>query len=321
MHAIISVLMLFCACDGGQCAAADAGQLTVRAMTFNIRFNNPADGENRWAKRREFAAEVIRGQNCDFVGMQEVLPDQIADLLAMMPEYEKLGISREADGRSGEASPIFYRRDRWMPDPAEQGTFWLSDTPEVPASITWGNAWPRIVTWARFIERPTGRAIYVFNTHFDHISEVSRQKGAVLLARRITQRKHPDPVLLTGDLNCGESSAALKYLTGKTPDAPIKMLDTFRAAHPDARQVGTFHAFRGGVDHEKIDYVLALPYAVVHEAEIIRFSREGRYPSDHYPVMAEVGFAVADTAAVSCEVGTKRQTRREHRRHCNPRRR
>jgi endonuclease/exonuclease/phosphatase family metal-dependent hydrolase len=320
MHAILTALLLGCAFDAADCAAPEAATLTVRVMTFNIRFNNPLDGENRWANRREFTAEVIRGQRCDFVGMQEVLPDQMADLLAMLPEFDKLGVSRGADGREGEASPIFYRRDRWRPDPAEQGTFWLSDTPDVPGSITWANAYPRIVTWARFIERRGGGAIYVFNTHFDHISELSRQKGAALLARRIAARNYPDPVLLTGDLNCGESSAALKLLTGKTPDTQLKMLDTFRAVHVDEKQAGTFHAFRGGGEREKIDYVLALGEATVRAAEIIRDSRDGRYPSDHYPVMAEISVPVA--ASRAAESGGQRfHLRGARQRHLPPRRR
>jgi endonuclease/exonuclease/phosphatase family metal-dependent hydrolase len=265
--------------------------LDVKVLTFNIRYDNPKDGPNRWASRREMAAGLIRRFDGDFVCLQEVLPRQKADLLKMLPDYRAVGRSREADAARGEASPILYSVKRWKLDEKQQGTFWLSDTPETPGSITWGNACPRIVTWARFVEEKTGRGLYIYNTHFDHVSESSRQKSAALLARRIADRKSQEPVLLAGDFNSGESSAALAYLTSRTSESPIKLIDTFREAHPKEKRVGTFHAFRGGDADEKIDYVLALPGAKVRSAEILREHQKDRYPSDHYPVTCEVTFA------------------------------
>ena len=206
-------------------------------MTFNIRCNTVFDGPNRWPHRRELAAHVIRRYGADFVGVQEAEPDQIADLVKLLPEYRLLGRSREADPKVGEASPIFYRHKRWRLDADRQGTFWLSDTPEKPGSKTWGNGYPRIVTWGRFVEEKTGHGAYAFNTHFDHLSEASRRKSATLLARRIAERSRPEPVVLTGDFNSGESSAALAYLTGKKPGSPIMLIDTFRAVAP-GREAG-----------------------------------------------------------------------------------
>jgi len=269
------------------------GGLAVRAMSFNIRFNNPKDGPNRWSERRETAAEVIRRFDGDFIGMQEALPDQIADLLEMLPGYCSFGAPRGADGQGGEASPIFYRHDRWTIDARRQGTFWLSDAPHVPGSITWGNAWPRIVTWARFVEQRSGRGLYVFNTHFDHVSALSRSKGAALLAEAIAARDLPDPVLVTGDFNAGETSEPIEYLTGRRPGSPARLVDTFRELHVGADVAGTFHAFRGEPRPDKIDYVFVPPGADVRAAEIIRFNLDGRYPSDHFPVAAEVVFAVS----------------------------
>ena len=109
-----------------------------------------------------------------------------------------------------------------------------------------------------------------------------------MLAKQIAGRQRPEPVLLTGDFNSGESSAAIAYLTGKTPGTPIKLVDSFRALHPDEKQVRTFHGFRGGTEGEKIDFILVLPTAKVRWAEILHDNQNGRYPSDHYPVAAEV---------------------------------
>lgn len=269
-------------------AQSGTDQLRVKAMTFNVRYGAAGDGPNRWTERREMVADVIRRFDGDFVGVQEALPDQIAYLREALPTYRLIARSRQVDPQRGEAVPLLYRHKCWRLDEAEQGTFWLSDTPEVPASTTWGNDIPRIVTWGRFAESGTGRALYLYNVHFDHRSEPSRQKSAVLLAKRIAGRKHPDPVILTGDFNCGESSVAVRYLKGRQNQSPLKLLDTFRVQHPDEKVVGTFGGFRGNREGEKIDYVFALPDVKVLRAEIVYFNREGRYPSDHYPVTAQM---------------------------------
>jgi len=272
-------------------AAKAAEALNIKAMTFNIRLNNKNDGANRWSERREMAADLIRRFEGDFVNLQEALPDQIADLQKMLPDYQMIGRSREADASRGEAVPIFYRQKRWQLDKNQQGTFWLSDIPEKPGSITWGNACTRIVTWGRFVDAETKRGIYVYNTHFDHISEPARQKSAALLLQRITERAKPEPVIVTGDFNAGESSKAISLLAGKASASPIKLIDTFRTLHPDAKGVGTFHDFGGGTESQKIDYIFVLPGAKILSAAILHDHRGRRYPSDHFPVTAEVVFS------------------------------
>lgn len=264
--------------------------MTVRIMTFNIRLNTPQDGKNRWSERRDLALEVVRRFDGDFIGLQEALPDQLGDLRKALPEFRAIGRSREADANRGEACPILYRRERWRLDPEQHGTFWLSDTPEKPGSITWGNACTRIVTWGRFVNVRSGHGLYVYNTHFDHVSDPSRLKSAALVSQRVADRKNPDPVVLTGDFNCGPASPAIRYLVDPTSDSPVHWVDTFRELHPNAANSGTFHAFRGGTQDEKIDYILIFPSAEVRSSEIVRDHRGDRYPSDHFPVTAEVVF-------------------------------
>jgi endonuclease/exonuclease/phosphatase family metal-dependent hydrolase len=286
-----AVLLLACGAIVLRSDAARAEEaLAVKIMTFNIRYDNSGDGPNRWAQRREAAVDVIRRFAGDFIGIQEALPHQVADLQKALPDYRQLGRSREADAQRGESTPILYRHERWRLDPEQSGWFWLSDTPETAGSTTWNNVIPRMVVWARFIDEKTGRGLYVFNTHFDHLSEPSRRKSAELLARRIIARKSTEPVVVVGDFNAGEASFSIRYLTGQEADSPLALVDTFRALHADEKQVGTFHGFRGGTDKEKIDYVLASPGAKVLKAEILRdrIAGEDRYPSDHYPVTAEL---------------------------------
>jgi len=157
----------------------------------------------------------------------------------------------------------------------------------------------RICTWARLVDN-TGEAsncaaLYIFNTHLDHRSQPSREKAVRLIAERIAARSHPDPVVVTGDMNAGERNPAVRFFLGGKGGAgetgPARFVDSYRALHPDEKVVGTFHGFTGLAPGGKIDYVVVPPNAKVLEAEIIRISYDGRFPSDHFPVTARVRLA------------------------------
>jgi len=274
---------------GGQAGA----EPNLVVMTYNIRYGTANDGENSWANRKEIAIDVLRRHSPDVVGLQEALRFQIDDIRAALPRYAEIGVGRDDGMTKGEYSAILYRKDRF--DVTDSGTFWLSDTPEKPGSITWGNNCTRLCTWGRFVRKDTGRAFYHFNTHLDHVSQYSRERAAVLLAQRIRDRKHPDPVLLTGDFNTGEDNPVVRYLKGEleSPVAsgdfsknPVVLVDTFRVLHPDEKVVGTFHSFNGDRTRDKIDYIFAQPGTKVLRTEILRDNTDNRYPSDHFPIVA-----------------------------------
>jgi endonuclease/exonuclease/phosphatase family metal-dependent hydrolase len=268
----------------GRAAATPREPLTV--MSFNIRYGTASDGENAWPARREMLFDVVRQQDADIVGLQEALDFQIDEILAAVPVYAAVGVGRDDGADAGELSAILFRRDRLRV--ADAGTFWFSDTPAVPGSKSWGNAITRICTWARFIDRD-GRGFYHFNVHLDHQSQPSRERSTVLLRARIdTRAVMRDPVVVTGDFNVGESNPALATLTGPAPPA-APFVDTFRVRHPEEPAAGTFSGFKfGNFGRDKIDYVLVQPESEVLAAEIVRTSRDGRYPSDHFPVTARV---------------------------------
>jgi len=227
--------------------------------------------------------------------LQESLHFQIEQICAAVPNHAVIGVGRDDGKTQGEYSAIIFRADRL--NVTDSGTFWLSDTPDAPGSITWGNACTRICTWARFIQKKSGKAFYLFNVHLDHRSQFSREKSMVLLAQRIADRKHSDPVIVTGDFNAGESNPAIRYLTGEikgnTDDKrlvknPVPLVDTFRVLHPAASPVGTFNGFKGERSGAKIDYLFVLPGTKVLEAAILHDNTNGRYPSDHFPLTARV---------------------------------
>jgi endonuclease/exonuclease/phosphatase family metal-dependent hydrolase len=282
--AFLGVLTSLLVC--GSVAAQPAPRDPVQVMSFNIRYGTAKDGVNHWLERREMLFGVIHERDADLIGLQEALAFQIDEILAAAPGYAVIGVGRDDAAKAGEFSAILFKKDRFRV--ADAGTFWFSDTPEVPASKSWGNNITRICTWARFIDRD-GRGFYHFNLHLDHESQPSRERSTVLLRQRVDARPFlADPVIVTGDFNVGERNAALAALIVKG-DPATPFLDTYRVLYPDETVVGTFNGFKmGNTAGDKIDYVLVQPGTEVIGAEIIRTSRDDRYPSDHFPVVARV---------------------------------
>jgi endonuclease/exonuclease/phosphatase family metal-dependent hydrolase len=264
--------------------AADA----IRVMSFNIRYGTAADGDNAWPLRRALAFAVVRDFAPTVLGVQEALRFQLDELRSVFAHLGEVGVGRDDGVTAGEYSAILYdsRRLRVL----DSGTFWLSDTPGTPGSRHWGNRITRIATWARFHDTSLDATFYVFNTHWDHESQRSRERSARLLIDRINDRPHADPVIVTGDFNAGEHNPAVRALLAvpdRTAAAPA-LLDVFRVMHPDARDAGTFNAFRGDRSGERIDAILVTPDWRITDAGIVHYSVDGRYPSDHFPVTAVI---------------------------------
>lgn len=275
--------------DTQQSAAA----LTV--MSFNIRYGTASDGDNHWTRRRQLVFDVLRKHDPDIVGLQEALDFQLDELLEALPHYAYVGVGRDDGERAGEFAAILYRRERYRVD--DSGTFWLSDTPEVAGSKSWGNQITRICTWARLVPLDGGPPFYVFNAHLDHQSQPSRERGVELIARRIAARKHDDPAIVTGDFNCGEDNVALQPLFEDKSTGGLGLIDTFRAVHPDAKDVGTFNSFRGERGGAKIDYIFAPRNVQVLDGRIVHDRPGNRDPSDHFPVLARLVLGRASTSS------------------------
>lgn len=279
-------------------AVRQDGAVELNLMSFNLRYESADDRDSRaWRERVAGAVRMIRRQRPDCIGVQEALHGQAADLWASLPDYEFFGVGRDDGQQAGEYSGIFYRRDRFQPDQTDRGTFWLSDTPEQAGSRTWGNEIPRVAAWLRLIDLATGRGFYVFNTHWDHKHQLSRERAALLIARRIDGRKHADePVALTGDFNSTESNPGMIYLTGRrTPLAgseqiwPHGLLDAYQAVHAGEKNRRTLHFWRDSREGLlKVDHILVSRGAGIEAAEII--SGDKPMVSDHFPVTARVKF-------------------------------
>jgi len=260
---------------------AGYAQKPMNVITYNIRYNTPSDNENAWPRRRGDVIRVLKTHKADIFSVQEALYDQIMDLKDGMKGFEYVGVGRDDGNVNGEFSAIYYNSGRYTL--LEDGTFWLSKTPKIP-SKSWDAVLNRVCTWARFRENETFHTFYVFNTHFDHEGSVARKKSAELILKKITEivdRK--DPVLLCGDFNLTQDEKPLVLIQQKLKDSRHVSINAPKGP------VGTFNGFDFHSTLEnRIDYIFVNKLVDVINYSVLNDSREGRYPSDHLPVLIQV---------------------------------
>jgi endonuclease/exonuclease/phosphatase family metal-dependent hydrolase len=263
--------------------AGPAAPADLHVMSFNLRYAS-VDGPHRWAGRRPVVRSLLGAERPDLIGTQEGLAAQLDDVRADLgPAYGFVGTGREG-GRQGEFSAVFYRVERLTA--LQHEVFWLSDTPDVVGSNTWGARCVRIVTWVRFLDSVTGGQFYAVNTHLDHISEYARQRAAALIRDRLAGFETGLPVVLTGDFNtaAGPESPAYRFLTG-----PAGLVDTWTAAPLRGAAYSTWHGFGPLVtDGPRIDWILVSPGVTVAAAVVNPFRVGDDFPSDHLPVQARI---------------------------------
>jgi endonuclease/exonuclease/phosphatase family metal-dependent hydrolase len=265
-------------------SAGLGAQSPARVLSFNIRYGTAADGVHRWPNRRAAVVGTIADHAPHILGIQEALRFQLDEIGAALPRYHEIGVGRD-DGRSaGEYAAILIDTARFAVH--SSGTFWLSDTPDVPGSMHWGNRITRITTWARLVDRATGDTVRVYNAHWDHESQPSRERSARLMLSRIgSDAAGTDRVLVLGDFNSDEANPAFRALLA---DPEAKLRDSFRELHPHAKIVGTFNAFRGDSTAGKIDAVLVGRGWEVLGSGIDRRKWSDLWASDHFAVWAVV---------------------------------
>lgn len=256
----------------------------ITVMSYNIRLDTSADGINAWPYRKDAVAQMIGPKyDGDIIGLQEVLKRQLDDIQARLPDYAWVGVGRD-DGRDrGEYSPIFYRTDRFRL--LATNTFWLSETPELPGSRSWDAAITRVVTWAQFEDLSSGGQLMFFNTHFDHRGEQARVESSQLLLNRLVGIAGDTPFILTGDLNVQESEQAYKVL------ADSHLLDDARYVSETGHQgpTASFNDWETLRPAEsRIDYIFVGSGIRVLNHRILNDRYDGRFPSDHLPVVSDI---------------------------------
>jgi endonuclease/exonuclease/phosphatase family metal-dependent hydrolase len=268
-----------------------ASELEATFASYNIRYENGDDGEWRsWQNRLQRLVKTVRKMNPDVMGIQEGLHGQVADLKMSLSDYDFYGFGRDDGDTAGEYTAIFFRKSRFMIDTKHRGIFWLSDTPDLAGSMTWGNKIPRICVWAYLIDRTSNRGMTIYNTHWDHQHQVSREKAAKMIASRIDQRERKnDPVVLLGDFNAAEGNHAVDFLAGRNQEWNNALTDTFDKLHKSQRERRTLHFWKNHHDGWlKVDHILVSSPVLIESAEII-YPENGESPaSDHFPVRSKI---------------------------------
>lgn len=256
----------------------------ITVMSYNIRFDNPDDGVNAWTNRSHHVADMMGEKyGTDIIGIQEALEHQIRDLQQNLPEYSWVGVGRDDGKNKGEFSPIFYNKERF--DLVATNTFWLSETPQIPGSKSWDAAITRVATWAKLKDRATDQEFYILNTHFDHIGEKARVESSRMITDFISGLDDELPVIVTGDFNVPESSEAYavieefnslsdaRYESESAHEGPTATFSDWE----ELREPGS-----------RIDYIFVNPLVKVLSHRIADDRYNGRFPSDHLPVVAEI---------------------------------
>lgn len=261
----------------------------MKILCCNIRVDVQEDRNagNGWNDRKDFCLEVIRAQNADVICTQECRNAHYQDLKRGLPEFENFGLANP-DAEFNPTNAIFFARDRF--EMVSAGGFWLSESPHIAGSQSWDSSRPRFANWVHLKDLETDKEFRLWNTHLDHIGPIARVKGAEVIVEG-SEIYGGFPQLLTGDFNTDASDRAIVTLKAGG------WTDTYDAVHGPEDPGFTYHAFLGprfllekpdARIKGKMDFIFCRGTVEPLAAEIIRDSRDGRYPSDHYFISAEV---------------------------------
>lgn len=284
-------------------------KLDLKVGSFNIRYDNEGDQKagNAWEDRLPVITSILRWEDVDVFGAQEVLKHQLEDMKKELPAYAGYGVGRGDGKDEGEFEPIFYKKDKF--DLLASGSFWLSETPDKP-SIGWDARLPRVASWVKLKEKTSGKEFWFFNLHMDHIGIKAREESSHLVLKKMKEIAGNGTAFLTGDFNVDQNNKIYDILQKSG-----YIVDSYEEAEDRMDFIGTFNAFNDQLWTEsRIDHIFTTldvsvsQYAVrtdtyrskVKKAENVKegdFPKElsfkgyrARLPSDHFPIFSKVSF-------------------------------
>lgn len=264
---------------------AQQGDLSFNVATYNIRFDAKHDTVNAWENRRTVIVNLLLYNQVDIIGIQEGLHHQVEELDSLLQNHSYVGVGRDDGAEAGEFSAIFYNHHKFSI--LESGTFWLSETPAKP-SKSWDAALPRICTWAVLKDKQSNAAIFIFNTHFDHIGEVARLESSKLIHAKIEEIGKGNPAILMGDFNVEPATDVYEELSSNSFTDAMTISKT-----PHFGPNASFNGFDfSKIPEKRIDFIFVNDYFSVLKHAILNNHYSKKYPSDHFPVIAEIKFKV-----------------------------
>ena len=252
-------------------------------MSYNIRYNNQSDGENRWDERKTDVAELILKHSPIAFGVQEALYSQMEFLDSVLVDYEYIGGGRDDGRKKGEFSAIFYNTKEL--NVVDQCTIWLSLTPH-NVSKGWDAALPRICTIGRFRHINSNKEFFFFNTHFDHRGNMARFQSSLLIGKKLRELNIQKlPVILAGDFNAKPKQRPILYLSEILEDAA--QISESSVTGP----TGTFSGFDTKAKlKDRIDYIFSSGFKISSYMHLDDKRPNGLWPSDHLPVVIKANF-------------------------------
>lgn len=288
---IVCAALLGCAAYGiyTQIGAVDFGEITIeaptksedaiRVMSYNVRCAN--DGEQTITNRSEVGVAMLEAYEPDSFGVQECTP-RWKRIFAynLGDKYASVGKPRDYFGPFTEYSAIYYLKDKYTL--VDSGTFWLSETPDKPFTKSFESKCCRIATWALLENKETGERYTHINTHLDHVLESTRQEQMKVLIECVKKVTGEAPVIMTGDFNDYEGSPVYEEACNMFNDA------RFVAADSDTGRTFTKYGTIEEDGEGAIDFIFTDKKITVDTYKVIRDTVNGIYPSDHYPIVADV---------------------------------
>ena len=261
---------------------------TIRVASFNnqIGFPNEKNEPAKWSNRLPLVEKMLLEEDFDIVGMQEPMWYQCKDMEKFLTGYAWVGRSVYGPVEDGKYhyNPIFYKTDKF--ELLEWGGFWFSDTPDVEGSMTWGNTTPRMCTWAHFKDKRTGKDFFHFNMHYDHRSVNSMNNSSRLMLAKLKEIAGDKPAFFTGDYNSYDGSEAYRILAESG-----ELIDSYTIAdRTDGLNIASWNEYKP-IRHTEgmsnLDHVFVTPGTVVKSWRLVTTTYDGKYPSDHFPIVIE----------------------------------
>lgn len=257
--------------------------MLLKIMTFNLRCDFPLDFRNRWSNRKHITYDIFNKYKCDIIGIQESTENMYNDIRKNIINYNIVGIPRSKKILA-ERNDILISRKYNI---CESKTFWLSDTPDVIGSSKWFSLFPRICTTA-VIEITNEIKIRVCNSHLDCFTQKAREYELKKLMEVIEkeQEKEELPIIIMGDFNSSPDSRLIKNLSNGVYGT--KKVTAVQEFDKGLYTNSTMSMFKGKERGLHIDYIFISEEFKVNSVEIIKYNDNGRYPSDHYPLIADI---------------------------------
>lgn len=250
----------------------------MKIMSFNIKNDTIFTiGKKRWPFRYAAINDIIKQEDPDIIGMQEVTNKMLADL--DLNNYAYVGSSRNRFfDLANEKNIILYKKSDFKI--LNSKTIWLSSSPEKLGSRTLGSIYPRICTYISLQDK--NYQIYnIYNTHLDHLFGFVRH-AQINHLQDFINNDQKIPFVIMGDFNTTIRSKYIQQLiTELKLNNCYQFCDQILSTH-----IGLFSSIN---KHPlPIDYIFTSKELTINNTVILNNKINNKYASDHSPIICNI---------------------------------